>query len=142
MNASPISKISLEGRDFFVKRDDLIDPHLAGNKYRKFYTLLQTPKEKFTKIISYGGTQSNAMLAIASLCQKKEWEFIYYTKPLSAAQRENTAGNYSEALALGMKHIEIEESLYRDFISSLGVLKDENTFIVEQLKKLKEAWKF
>ena len=69
---SPISKITLEGRDFYVKRDDLIDRYLAGNKYRKLYTLLQTPSKKFNKIISYGGTQSNAMLAIAAMCKQTE----------------------------------------------------------------------
>jgi 1-aminocyclopropane-1-carboxylate deaminase/D-cysteine desulfhydrase-like pyridoxal-dependent ACC family enzyme len=77
MNNSPISKIRLDGRDFFVKRDDLIDPFLAGNKYRKLYTLLQTSKQKLNKIISYGGTQSNAMLAIAKMCEDKGWEFVY-----------------------------------------------------------------
>jgi len=139
MNASAISKISLEGREFFIKRDDLIDPHLAGNKYRKLYTLLQTPKDKFKKIISYGGTQSNAMLAIAALCQKKGWEFIYYTKPLSDTQRENASGNYKEALSLGMEHIEIQEPLYREFIASLRILKDETTFIIDQGGAIDEA---
>ncbi|WP_304544318.1 1-aminocyclopropane-1-carboxylate deaminase [Sulfurimonas microaerophilic] len=132
MEHSSISKISLEGREFFVKRDDLIDRHLAGNKYRKLYTLLQTPKEKYNKLISYGGTQSNAMLAIAALCQKKSWEFIYYTKPLSAAQKENQVGNYYEALTLGMKHIEIDQELYKDFIASLRINMDEKTCIVDQ----------
>ena len=68
---SPISKIILEGREFLVKRDDLIDPYLAGNKYRKLYKLLKTPKNSLKKIISYGGTQSNAMLAIAAMCKEK-----------------------------------------------------------------------
>jgi len=87
---SPISKIVLEGREFLVKRDELIDPHLAGNKYRKLYPLLQTPKEKLNKIISYGGTQSNAMLAIAKMCFDKGWEFVYYTKPISTIQNNKS----------------------------------------------------
>lgn len=139
MQDSVISKISLENRDFFIKRDDLIDPYLAGNKYRKLYTLLQTPKDKLKKIISYGGTQSNAMLAIAALCQKKEWSFTYYTKPLSQTQKEQTKGNYFNALNLGMQHIEVEPSLYRDFIASLRVTLDEETFIVDQGGAVQEA---
>lgn len=129
---SPISKIELEGRVFYVKRDDLIDPFLAGNKYRKLYTLLNTPKEKFNTIISYGGTQSNAMLAIASMCQKKGWNFIYYTKRLSKIQKEQHIGNYFHALKLGMKHIEIEQDMYRDYISSLRVNLDDKAFIIDQ----------
>ena len=139
MKNSVISKISLEGREFFVKRDDLIDPYLAGNKYRKLYTLVQTPKNKIKKIISYGGTQSNAMLAIAALCQKKAWSFTYYTKPLSKAQKEQDRGNYFNAISLGMEHVELEESLYRDFIASLRVNLEEKTYIVDQGGAVQEA---
>ena len=132
MQPSPLSKISLEGRDFFVKRDDLFDPFLAGNKYRKLHTLLHTPKHKYKRIISYGGTQSNAMLALAALCSKKEWEFVYYTKPLSKTQQNSIKGNFADALRLGMEHREIDASLYRDFIASLDVTIDEKTLVVEQ----------
>jgi len=136
---SPISKIILEGREFLVKRDDLIDPHLAGNKYRKLYTLLNTPKEKLTKIISYGGTQSNAMLAIAALSQQKDWEFIYYTKTLSTQQKQQNDGNFFHSIELGMKHIELEETLYKEFVSSLRLNLDEKTFIIDQGGAVDEA---
>jgi 1-aminocyclopropane-1-carboxylate deaminase/D-cysteine desulfhydrase-like pyridoxal-dependent ACC family enzyme len=129
---SPISKIILDGRNFYVKRDDLIDPYLAGNKYRKLYTLLKTPKEKFNKIISYGGTQSNAMLAIAAMCKEKEWEFTYYTKKLSKSQKEQNEGNCFHALSLGMGHVEIDDAYYKEYISSLRVNLDERTYIIDQ----------
>ena len=132
MNVSPISKIVLEGREFLVKRDDLIDPYLAGNKYRKLYTLLQTPSNNLNKIISYGGTQSNAMLAIAAMCREKSWEFIYYTKPLSKKQREQNSGNYGVSISLGMQHVEIEAELYRNFIASLRLNLEDKSFIVDQ----------
>jgi 1-aminocyclopropane-1-carboxylate deaminase/D-cysteine desulfhydrase-like pyridoxal-dependent ACC family enzyme len=139
MNNSPISNITLEGREFLVKRDDLIDPHLAGNKYRKLYTFLNTSKNKLSKIISYGGTQSNAMLAIAALTQQKDWEFIYYTKTLSAQQRKQNDGNFFHSIELGMKHIEIEDDMYKDFISSLRVHVDDKTFIIDQGGAVEEA---
>lgn len=132
MKKSPISKIHLDGRDFYVKRDDLIDPFLAGNKYRKLYTLLQTPKEKYNKIISYGGTQSNAMLAIAAMCKKKNWKFFYYTKPLSQFQKEQNEGNFFHALSLGMRHVEIEEAYYKEYIASLRINLEEKTYIIDQ----------
>ena len=132
MKTTPISKIVLEGREFLVKRDDLYDPFLSGNKYRKLHTLLKTPKEKLKKIISYGGTQSNAMLAIAALCREKEWEFIYYTKPLSHVIKEQKSGNFFEASRLGMKNREIDTQLYRDFIANLRVNLDPFTFLIDQ----------
>ena len=139
MQYSSISKITLEGRAFFVKRDDLIDPHLAGNKYRKLYTLLQTPSSTYDTIVSYGGTQSNAMLAIAAMAQKKEWNFTYYTKQLSQTQRKQLSGNFAHALALGMRHIELEDALYRDYIASLRLTADSRTFIVDQGGAIDEA---
>jgi len=132
MKNTPLSKITLEGREFFVKRDDLIDPYLAGNKYRKLYTLLKTPNSRYKKIISYGGTQSNAMLAISAMCKDKEWEFIYYTKPISKVIKEQTFGNYYLAKSLGMKHIEIDTQLYRDYIATLSINQDEDTYIIDQ----------
>ncbi len=132
MTTSPISKIILEGREFLVKRDDLIDPYLAGNKYRKLYALLTTPKEQLNTIISYGGTQSNAMLAIAAMCKKKGWKFFYYTKPLSSFLKRDKSANYADALCLGMQHIEIEENMYREFISTLRFNLDKKTVVIDQ----------
>jgi len=136
---STISELTLDGRDFLVKRDDLIDPFLAGNKYRKLYILLQTPSSKFQKIISYGGTQSNAMLAISAMCKAKGWEFIYYTKPISTVQKEQSSGNFFNACNLGMKHIEIPYENYKDFIASIRLNLDEKTFIIDQGGAVDEA---
>jgi 1-aminocyclopropane-1-carboxylate deaminase/D-cysteine desulfhydrase-like pyridoxal-dependent ACC family enzyme len=136
---STISKINLDGRDFYVKRDDLIDLYLSGNKYRKLHTLLQTPKQNFKKIISYGGSQSNAMLAIARMCELKSWEFIYYTKPLSSKQKEENLGNFHLAKKLNMKHIEINQEQYKSFIASLDFNKEQDSFLIHQGGAIKEA---
>jgi len=138
---SPISEIDVDGRRFYVKRDDLIDLFLAGNKYRKLYTLLQTPSNKFDTIISYGGTQSNAMLAIAAMCKDKSWKFVYYTKPLSETLKNEDCGNFYHAKNLGMHHVEIELECYRDFITSLRFNLDEKTFIIDQGGAVLEAKK-
>ena len=132
MKISPISNLLLDGREFLIKRDDLFDPYLAGNKYRKLHSLLFSPKEKYTKIISYGGTQSNAMLAIAALCKKKGWVFEYYTKTLSQTQKNTQLGNYFDALSLGMQHKEIEHSLYRDFIAGLRLGLSDDIVLIDQ----------
>lgn len=132
MKPSVISKLILENREFLVKRDDLIDIYLSGNKYRKLYTLLKTSKEKYHTIISYGGTQSNAMLSIAAMCKSKDWYFKYYTKPISSTMQKQKHGNYFHAISLGMKHIVLKEEFYREFISSMRVNLDDKTYIVDQ----------
>ncbi len=139
MQKTPISTLCLDDREFLIKRDDLFDEYLSGNKYRKLHKLLQTPADKLDTIISYGGTQSNAMLSIAAMCQQKGWKFIYYTKPLSQHQKQNQDGNYAQALRFGMQHKEIEHELYRDYVASLRVLQDERSFIIHQGGAVDEA---
>ncbi len=136
---SPISQISVNGRDFYVKRDDLTDRYLSGNKYRKLYKLLQTSCDTFDTIISYGGTQSNAMLAIAAMCSQKGWKFLYYTRPLSDIQKKKPVGNYAYALSLGMEHIEIEHLLYKEFVSTLRLNLNDKTYLIDQGGALQDA---
>ena len=136
---TPISKLILDDRLFYVKRDDLFDKYLSGNKYRKLHTLLQTPSQNLKKIISYGGTQSNAMLAIAAMCKQKDWEFIYYTKQISQQQRDENSGNFYNAKKLGMQHVELQNEIYKDYIASLSVHVENNSFIVDQGGAVKEA---
>jgi len=133
MSPTPISKFILDGREFFVKRDELFDPYLAGNKFRKLHTLLHTPKERYTKIISYGGTQSNAMLAIARMCEQKSWEFEYYSKPISKVQQIQNSGNLYLAKALGMIHKQISDAEYRDVINGLQFNLDRKSFVIEKM---------
>jgi 1-aminocyclopropane-1-carboxylate deaminase/D-cysteine desulfhydrase-like pyridoxal-dependent ACC family enzyme len=139
MLPTPIDKITIDGRIFYVKRDDLYDEHLSGNKFRKLHKLLQTPKENLDKVISYGGTQSNAMLAIAKMCFLKGWDFIYYSKPVSDTQKEQEFGNYYEALKLCMKHVEIDNDRYKDEISNLRFNLDDRTAIIDQGGAVREA---
>ncbi|MDQ6981333.1 MAG: 1-aminocyclopropane-1-carboxylate deaminase, partial [Ghiorsea sp.] len=114
--------------DCFVKRDELIDPLLSGNKYRKLYSLIQTPSETYSTLISYGGTQSNAMLSIAALCQQKGWQFQYYCKPLASQLKQQPIGNLKAALDLGMELIETA-----NYESTVSQLKSKNkTLLVPQ----------
>ena len=129
---TPIESIVVDSREFLVKRDDLIDPHLAGNKFRKLYSLVVDPPKNIYRIISYGGTQSNAMLAIAKMSQENSWEFFYYTKPLSKQQKQQQSGNYSQALLLGMQHFELHEELYRNFVASLSIGQQDGVVVIHQ----------
>jgi 1-aminocyclopropane-1-carboxylate deaminase/D-cysteine desulfhydrase-like pyridoxal-dependent ACC family enzyme len=140
MRNSIISSIIIDNREFLVKRDDLIDPYLAGNKYRKLYTLLQTPKDKLDTIISYGGTQSNAMLAISAICKTKGWKFIYYTKPISNVIKNEKNGNFFHSIKLGMNHIEIDLDNYKTFINTLRFNLSSKTFIIDQGGATKNAF--
>mgnify|MGYP000188654815 FL=1 len=63
---SVIQAITVNGRDYFLKRDDLLAP-ISGNKARKLEGLLNQDLSDVQRLVSYGGAQSNAMLALAQL---------------------------------------------------------------------------
>ena len=127
---TPVTSLFLRGKNFYIKRDDLISDYYPGNKYRKLYSLIEEDCFKYKNIISYGGSQSNAMLAIAHLAHKKNWKFTYYLKTLPKWLKENPAGNFKMALELNMCYVELSHDEYEDKISSLNVNSD--TLVVPQ----------
>jgi len=132
MLPSRIDMVQFRGRTFYVKRDDLIDTCLSGNKYRKLYALIQTPKHTYTKVVSYGGGQSNAMLAIACLCRFKGWEFHYYTKSLPKTLKSEAEGNLELATKEGMIVHEVPHVLFTQKIEELRALREESTLLISQ----------
>jgi len=55
---------------FWIKRDDLIDPIVSGNKWRKLkYNLEKAKHQKSIGILTFGGAFSNHLIATAKACQ-------------------------------------------------------------------------
>ncbi|MRJ02687.1 MAG: 1-aminocyclopropane-1-carboxylate deaminase/D-cysteine desulfhydrase [Epsilonproteobacteria bacterium] len=106
MEPTPVEFIS-KPYPFWLKRDDLLDPHIGGNKGRKLHFLLHTPLPIDT-LISYGSLHSNAMYSLAHIARKRRWSFIYYAR-FDRRAVENPAGNLKGALELGMELRPIEE---------------------------------
>lgn len=69
---SPVQKLELlPFTNLFVKRDDLIDPYISGNKWRKLkYILFRAQKEHKTRLITFGGAYSNHLVATAAFASR------------------------------------------------------------------------
>jgi 1-aminocyclopropane-1-carboxylate deaminase len=53
--------------NLWVKRDDMIDPYISGNKWRKLKYILEAAKNQAkTHLITFGGAYSNHLVATAS----------------------------------------------------------------------------
>lgn len=65
---SPVQKIAFAPfNNLFVKRDDLIDPYISGNKWRKLkYILARAKAEHKTHLVTFGGAYSNHLVATAA----------------------------------------------------------------------------
>jgi 1-aminocyclopropane-1-carboxylate deaminase len=97
-------KTELYGRDVYLARTDLVNRKgLTGSKAYKFWRLSE--KVPFPRrLLSVGGSQSNAMLAIAQLASNMNSEFTYFTGRLpKALSGSSVDGNFKRAKDLGMK---------------------------------------
>lgn len=132
---SPIQKISFEGYDFLIKRDDLLHTDFSGNKARKFHYFLQNDFPNVDTIISHGSNQSNAMYSLSVLAKLRNWKFIYYMDHIPEYLKENPQGNYKYALQNGMEiRVKSEELRVKslEFSSYLrDSIKDNELFIDE-----------
>ncbi|MBL4774687.1 MAG: pyridoxal-phosphate dependent enzyme [Mariprofundus sp.] len=129
---SRVDRLLFQGHVFFVKRDDLIDPLWGGNKYRKLYALLQAPKDAYDSMVSYGGTQSNAMLAMAALCHQQGWAFHYTSKAVPKRLKSSPIGNLKLALDLGMQWHQVEHADYAAAIAALRTHTDATNLLLPQ----------
>ena len=72
-------KITLYHPDFtlYIKREDLLHPHISGNKFRKLkYNLLQAKAENQHTLLTFGGAFSNHILAVAAAGKEHNFKTI------------------------------------------------------------------
>lgn len=62
---SPLESVHYKELDFSVKRDDLIDPFVSGNKWRKLKYAFEEAADK-SVLVTFGGAYSNHLLALAA----------------------------------------------------------------------------
>ena len=66
---TPITKLSVPGNSFYIKRDDLLPFSCGGNKVRIAYEFLEDMKAKGGNcLIMYGNSRSNLCRVLASAC--------------------------------------------------------------------------
>jgi len=74
-SSSPVERLLIRDRIVYIKRDDLLvlpGSRVSGNKARKFLSLNNMQEQDFPDaIVSYGGPQSNAMVALAAIVSSK-----------------------------------------------------------------------
>ncbi len=79
---SPLQKIEHPLlTNFYVKRDDLIDPYISGNKWRKLKYLLKSAAEAGkTRLVTFGGAFSNHLVATASAAARTGFQSTAFVR--------------------------------------------------------------
>ena len=112
---TPLTPIKFRDRVVHVKRDDLLNFHgITGSKFRKFFSLFNRDSLRdYDAVVSFGGAQSNAMLALARLCSYHKIPFLYITRRVSG-RLDSIPGNFRQALDANMIHIQLDNQLFKD----------------------------
>ncbi len=131
---SPFEPRVYRGKEFYIKRDDLLDKDFSGNKARKFYYFLKNDFPTIKRVVSYGSNQSNAMYSLSVLAKLKSWEFVYFCDHIPKLLKENPIGNFKYALLNGMKLIES-----KDRAKEANELKSKTTLVIQEGGRQAEA---
>lgn len=134
---SPIHQIFYNGIVLSVKRDDLIDPFISGNKWRKLKYILQNAATKNKNhLVTFGGAYSNHLLATAAAAAK-------FQLKATAFVRGEEVGN--EILALcklfGMQLRFVDRESYRNKpeLFKRYFANDEDAYFIDEGGASEEA---
>lgn len=108
---SPVQSISFGTLNpLWVKRDDLIDPYISGNKWRKLkYILANAKQQDRNHLVTFGGAYSNHLVATAAAASR------FGLKATAFVRGENVNNEMLTLCRLfGMQLIFVDRESYRD----------------------------
>lgn len=140
---SQIQKSTLDGFEFFIKRDDLLGDYLGGNKARKleFFVKNAHKFEQNLRIISYGSSQSNALAALSVFARINGFALIFVCEKISNFLKQNPCGNYAFALQNGAQIVENSRFSSRREMA-LSLCEEKDIFIEEGVACKEAQWGF
>jgi len=98
----------------YVKREDLLDPFVSGNKWRKLkYNLIQAKKENHTSVLTFGGAFSNHILATSFACKTLGFHSVGVIRGEELSEKINENPTLSIAQKNGMKLHFVSRDKYR-----------------------------
>lgn len=116
---SPIQQIRYnvpDGFELYIKRDDLIDPLISGNKWRKLkYALEDARTKNKNTLVSFGGAFSNHLLALASASAKFGFKTVGFIRGDEERQQSIFCTLYE---MFGMQLIPLSREEYNDKTSA------------------------
>ena len=106
----------------FIKRDDLLHPHISGNKFRKLkYNLAEAKAKKYKKILTYGGAFSNHIVAVAAA--GKEYGFqtigVIRGEELVSQIADNPSLQFAQECGMQLEFISREQYRHKNESTAL-----------------------
>ena len=110
-------KISLENTNIslYIKREDLLYPHISGNKFRKLkYNLVQAKNENKGVLLTFGGAFSNHILAVAAAGKEQGFKTIGIIRGEELQDKISENPTLQKAQDLGMVLEFVHREIYRE----------------------------
>lgn len=123
-------KIPLDSTDYslYIKREDLLHPHVSGNKFRKlYYNLLKAKEDKHSTLLTFGGAFSNHIVAVAAAGMENGMKTIGVIRGDELQEKIMSNPSLKKAQEFGMVFEFVSREIYRN--------KNEEAF-VQKLKEL------
>ncbi|NUS74568.1 MAG: pyridoxal-phosphate dependent enzyme [Corynebacteriales bacterium] len=99
------------GIELFLKRDDLINPEIPGNKWRKLvYNLAAAQKEQHSTLLTFGGAYSNHIRATAAAGYYHGMTTIGVIR---GEEHKPLNDSLQQAVNYGMRLVYIDRTTYR-----------------------------
>lgn len=110
-----MESLASRGISLFVKRDDLIDEEISGNKWRKLkYNIALCASKKKEGIITFGGAYSNHLVATAAACQMAGLKSIGLVRGEELSPESNATLRRCRELGMELVFISREEYAIRN----------------------------
>ena len=132
-------KIPLENPEYtlYIKRDDLLHPHVSGNKFRKLrYNLKKAKEENYSTLLTFGGAFSNHILAVAAAGKEHGFKTIGIIRGEELKDKIAENPTLKKAKDLGMVFEFVDREIFREksspkFIQQL-VEKFEDFYLIPE----------
>ncbi|PTT01233.1 1-aminocyclopropane-1-carboxylate deaminase [Pedobacter sp. HMWF019] len=128
---SPLHKLKHPSSvQLYVKRDDLIDPYISGNKWRKLkYILAKALDLKRTHLVTFGGAYSNHLIATAAAAARSGLQSTGFVR---GEEVENDTLFLCKLY--GMKLIFISREAYKDKFGLFKVFfgEDPSAYFIDE----------
>ena len=112
--------------ELYIKREDLIHPHISGNKYRKLkYNILKAKELKYDTLLTFGGAYSNHIAATAYAGHLNKMQTI------GVIRGEEVADIWSDNPTLSAAH---KQGMEFKFVSRTDYRKKETTGFLNKLE--------
>ncbi|WHI46636.1 pyridoxal-phosphate dependent enzyme [Microbulbifer sp. VAAF005] len=122
------------GIELWVRRDDLLDPLISGNKaYKLLYNLLELEARQLGTVVTCGGAWSNHVHAVAAAGARFGFDAVGVIR---GERAHRLSATLQDAERFGMKLIFVSREQYRrrgeaSFISEIGVDEESALFVPE-----------